>query len=58
MMQKMRIEMAYIVESLYTDFEESFRAQRETIIADFNGIMRFITAVADTCSDLTFHIFP
>ncbi|XP_054012441.1 uncharacterized protein LOC128894618 [Hylaeus anthracinus] len=40
MMQKMRTEMAYVVQSLYREFEDTFRAQRENIIADFNGIMR------------------
>ncbi|XP_043251054.1 uncharacterized protein LOC122396583 [Colletes gigas] len=40
MMEKMRTEVAYVVQSLYQEFEESFRAQRENIIADFNGIMR------------------
>ncbi|XP_076624626.1 uncharacterized protein LOC143343532 [Colletes latitarsis] len=40
MMQKMRTEVSYVVQSLYQEFEESFRAQRENIIADFNGIMR------------------
>ncbi|CAK9811543.1 hypothetical protein ANTPLA_LOCUS7065 [Anthophora plagiata] len=40
MMRKMRAEMAYVVQSLYKEFEDSFCAQRDTIIADFNQIMR------------------
>ncbi|KOC65053.1 hypothetical protein WH47_04643, partial [Habropoda laboriosa] len=44
MMGKMRAEMTYVVQSLYKEFEESFCAQRDTIIADFNQIMRFIFA--------------
>ncbi|XP_017790389.1 PREDICTED: uncharacterized protein C6orf163 homolog [Habropoda laboriosa] len=40
MMGKMRAEMTYVVQSLYKEFEESFCAQRDTIIADFNQIMR------------------
>ncbi|XP_033334086.2 uncharacterized protein LOC117224953 [Megalopta genalis] len=40
LMQKMRTEMAYVIQSLYREFEESFRADRENIIADFNEIMR------------------
>ncbi|XP_076294037.1 uncharacterized protein LOC143215632 [Lasioglossum baleicum] len=39
-MQKMRTEMAYAIQLLYQEFEESFRADKETIIADFNGITR------------------
>ncbi|XP_034188086.1 uncharacterized protein LOC117607925 isoform X2 [Osmia lignaria lignaria] len=40
MMKKMRIEISHVVQTLYKDFEDSFRAQRENIIADFNQIMR------------------
>ncbi|XP_076396533.1 uncharacterized protein LOC143265895 [Megachile rotundata] len=40
MMQKMRTEISHVVLILYKDFEDTFRAQRETIIADFNHIMR------------------
>ncbi|XP_078037379.1 uncharacterized protein LOC144470286 [Augochlora pura] len=39
-LQKMRTEMTYVIQSLYREFEESFRAERENIIADFNEIMR------------------
>lgn len=40
MMQKMRTNISHVVQTLYKDFEDSFRAQRENIIADFNQIMR------------------
>lgn len=41
MMQKMRTEISFVVQLLYKEFEKSFRAQRENLIADFNGILRF-----------------
>ncbi|XP_076231247.1 uncharacterized protein LOC143177268 [Calliopsis andreniformis] len=40
MMRKMRLEMTYVIGSLYKEFEEMFIAQRDNIIADFNSIMR------------------
>nr|XP_031834024.1 uncharacterized protein LOC116427616 [Nomia melanderi] len=40
MIQKMRIEIAYVVQSLYEEFEKSFLARKENMIADFNEIMR------------------
>lgn len=40
MMHKMRIEMTYVIQSLYKEFEKSFHARKENMIADFNEIMR------------------
>lgn len=42
--RKMRAEMTHVVLSLYKEFEKLFCAKRDNIIADFNQIMRFITA--------------
>nr|XP_012220464.1 PREDICTED: uncharacterized protein LOC105671123 isoform X2 [Linepithema humile] len=38
--RRIRPQMHYIVTSLYNDLEESCRAQKEKMIADFNKIMR------------------
>ncbi|XP_016768435.2 uncharacterized protein LOC726343 [Apis mellifera] len=40
MIRKMRVEITHITQSLYNDFEKLFCAKRDTIIADFNQIMR------------------
>lgn len=37
----MRFEMRYIITCLHHDFELSYYAQREKLIADFNEIMRY-----------------
>ncbi|XP_015585418.1 uncharacterized protein LOC107263092 [Cephus cinctus] len=40
MLKKLRDEIAHVIETLYINFEQSLRAQKENMIADFNEIMR------------------
>lgn len=41
MMTKMREEIGHEVVSLNDEFEQSIRAQRDSMVADFNAIMRY-----------------
>lgn len=41
MMTKMREEIGHVVVSLNDEFEQSIRAQRDSMVADFNAIMRY-----------------
>lgn len=40
-LRKIRPQMDWVVTSLYNEFEQTRRAQREQMIADFNNIIRY-----------------
>lgn len=41
-LRKIRPQMNLVVTSLYNELEQTRRAQREKMIADFNNIMRYL----------------
>jgi len=40
-LRKIRPQMNWVVTSLYNELEQTCRAQKETLIADFNKIIRY-----------------
>lgn len=42
MLQKLRKEISYVIDSVHQNFEENVRVQKENMIADFNEIVRYI----------------